>query len=137
MCSTYQGQRNCCKSLLAAWDLGVGIPEHPTQAFPACSASSHVSGMISCSVGHTLMLQIFADQRYQRHDKRDKLPAWITTHLKDSHLNLSADMLLHVAREFMRSMAQPYDKMAVGKSLLTQAQVNSLVTAEPTNMMLG
>lgn len=46
-------------------------------------------------------------------------------------------MLLHVAREFMRSMAQPYDKMAVGKSLLTQAQVNSLVTAEPTNMMLG
>ena len=26
-------------------------------------------------------LQVFVDQRYQRHDKRDKLPAWITTHL--------------------------------------------------------
>ena len=72
------------------------------------------------------MLQVFADQRYQRHDKRDKLPGWITAHLKDSHLNLSTDMLLHVAREFMRSMAQPYDRMQVGKSLLTEAQANSM-----------
>ena len=84
-----------------------------------------------------LEMQVFADQRYQRHDKRDKLPAWITTHLKDSHLNLSADMLVHVAREFMRSMAQPYDKMAVGKSLLTEDAVNGMVTAEPTGMMIG
>ena len=72
------------------------------------------------------VLQVFADQRYQRHDKRDKLPGWITAHLKDSHLNLSTDMLLHVAREFMRSMAQPYDRMQVGKSLLTEAQANSM-----------
>lgn len=82
-------------------------------------------------------IQVFADQRYQRHDKRDKLPAWITTHLKDSHLNLSADMLVHVAREFMRSMAQPYDKMAVGKSLLTEDAVNGMVTAAPTGMVIG
>lgn len=97
----------------------------------------HSYALLQIDLAELRVLQIFADQRYQRHDKRDKLPAWITTHLKDSHLNLSADMLLHVAREFMRSMAQPYDKMAVGKSLLTQAQVNSLVTAEPTNMMIG
>lgn len=82
-------------------------------------------------------LQVFADQRYQRHDKRDKLPAWITTHLKDSHLNLSADMLVHVAREFMRTMAQPYDKMAVGRSLLTEDAVNGMVTAAPTGMVMG
>ena len=90
--------------------------------------------------GHCLGLcavQVFADQRYQRHDKRDKLPAWITTHLKDSHLNLSADMLVHVAREFMRSMAQPYDRMAVGKSLLTEDAVNGMVTAAPTGMVIG
>lgn len=71
-------------------------------------------------------VQVFADQRYQRHDKRDKLPGWITSHLKDAHLNLSTDMLVHVAREFMRSMAQPYDRMQIGKSLLTEAQVNSI-----------
>ena len=72
------------------------------------------------------LMQVFADSRYQRHDKRDKLPAWITSHLKDSHLNLSTSMLMHIARSFMRSMAQPYDRNAVGKSLLTAAQANAL-----------
>lgn len=73
-------------------------------------------------------MMIFADKRYQRHDKRSKLPGWITTHLRDSHLNLSTDMLLHVARAFMRSMAQPYDVSDVGKSLLSQADMTSLVS---------
>ncbi len=64
--------------------------------------------------------------RYQRHDKRDKLPSWITGHLKDSHLNLSTDMLLCIARDFMRAMAQPYDRNVVGKSLLSEAGVAAL-----------
>ena len=64
--------------------------------------------------------------RYQRHDKRDKLPSWITGHLKDSHLNLSTDMLLCIARDFMRAMAQPYDRNVVGKSLLSEAGVEAL-----------
>jgi DNA excision repair protein ERCC-2 len=81
---------------------------------------------------------INADKRYQRHDKRDKLPSWITQHLKDSHLNLSTDMLLCIAREFMRSMAQPYDRSAVGRSLLSEAAVNALDTAAaPRPMELG
>lgn len=46
-------------------------------------------------------------------------------------------MLVHVAREFMRSMAQPYDRMAVGKSLLTEDAVNGMVTAAPTGMVIG
>ncbi|KAK9916757.1 hypothetical protein WJX75_006598 [Coccomyxa subellipsoidea] len=71
-------------------------------------------------------LMVFADKRYQRADKRDKLPGWITTHLKDAHLNLSTDMLMHIAREFMRAMAQPYDGLAIGKSLLTEAQANAM-----------
>lgn len=66
-------------------------------------------------------------RRYQRADKRDKLPQWITSHLRDAHLNLSTDMMVHVARDFMRQMAQPYDKGAVGKSLLSEAAVNALV----------
>ena len=69
------------------------------------------------------------DKRYQRHDKRDKLPSWITQHLRDAHLNLSTDMLLCIAREFMRAMAQPYDRGAAGRSLLTQAAVNALDSA--------
>ena len=102
--------------------------------FPKPARLSLCQNALQCPA---LWVQVFADQRYQRHDKRDKLPAWITTHLKDSHLNLSADMLVHVAREFMRSMAQPYDKMAVGKSLLTEDAVNGMVTAAPTGMVMG
>lgn len=71
-------------------------------------------------------MMIFADKRYQRHDKRSKLPGWITAHLRDSHLNLSTDMLLHVARNFMRSMAQPTDASELGKSLLSECDINAL-----------
>ena len=143
-------------------------------------------------------LMVFADTRYQRHDKRDKLPGWITSQLRDAHLNLSTDMLLAVARQFMRGMGQarrrrmlshmimaacrrlpdspvhtcccplfadlcqnfilhmqlvpcrnlhgcvwplqPYDKLQIGKSLLTEAQVNSidanmLTAAKPAGLL--
>jgi hypothetical protein len=35
-------------------------------------------------------------------------------------------MVLTVAREFMRGMAQPFDRLQVGRSLLSEAQVNAL-----------
>ncbi|XP_004290662.1 PREDICTED: DNA repair helicase UVH6 [Fragaria vesca subsp. vesca] len=68
-------------------------------------------------------MMIFADKRYSRHDKRSKLPGWILSHLRDAHLNLSTDMALHIAREFLRKMAQPYDKTGSSsgrKTLLSQ-----------------
>lgn len=37
-----------------------------------------------------------------------------------------ADMLLTVTRDFMRSMAQPFDRGEVGRMLLNEAQVNLL-----------
>ncbi len=36
-------------------------------------------------------------------------------------------MLLTVAHEFMRKMAQPFDRERVGESLLTEEQVNNFV----------
>jgi DNA excision repair protein ERCC-2 len=74
-------------------------------------------------------MMVFADQRYQRHDKRDKLPQWITSHLKDAHMNLSTDMLVHVARKFFVDMAQPYEEAIIGQSLLTEEQVSAKSTA--------
>ncbi|XP_078161794.1 RAD3-like DNA-binding helicase protein [Carex rostrata] len=70
-------------------------------------------------------MMIFADKRYSRHDKRSKLPGWILSHLHDAHLNLSTDMALHIAREFLRRMAQPYDKTGSGgkKTLLSEEDV--------------
>ncbi|AQK42106.1 DNA repair helicase UVH6 [Zea mays] len=73
-------------------------------------------------------MMIFADKRYSRHDKRSKLPGWILSHLHDAHLNLSTDMALHIAREFLRRMAQPYDKAGSGgkKTLLTEEDLENL-----------
>ncbi|KNA08988.1 hypothetical protein SOVF_157750, partial [Spinacia oleracea] len=76
-------------------------------------------------------MMIFADKRYNRHDKRSKLPGWILSHLRDAYLNLSTDMALHTAREFLRKMAQPYDKTgASGKrTLLSQEDVEKMSSA--------
>ena len=97
-----------------------------TQSAATSSLGTAVLVGVAAAKNNLRTGQVFADQRYQRHDKRDKLPGWITSHLRDAHLNLSTDMLLHVAREFMRSMAQPYDRLAIGKSLLTEEQANAL-----------
>uniref|UniRef100_A0A1D1YM86 DNA 5'-3' helicase n=1 Tax=Anthurium amnicola TaxID=1678845 RepID=A0A1D1YM86_9ARAE len=73
-------------------------------------------------------MMIFADKRYSRQDKRTKLPGWILSHLRDAHLNLSTDMALHIAREFLRKMAQPYDKAGIGerKTLLSQEDLEKM-----------
>ncbi|KAI4374304.1 hypothetical protein MLD38_012314 [Melastoma candidum] len=73
-------------------------------------------------------MMIFADKRYSRHDKRSKLPSWILSHLRDAHLNLSTDMAIHIAREFLRKMAQPYDKAGSGgkKTLLSQDDLEKM-----------
>lgn len=73
-------------------------------------------------------MMIFADKRYSRHDKRSKLPGWILSHLRDAHLNLSTDMALHIAREFLKKMAQPYDKAggSSSKTLLSQEDVEKM-----------
>lgn len=74
-------------------------------------------------------MMIFADKRYSRHDKRSKLPGWILSHLRDAHLNLSTDMALHIAREFLRKMAQPYDKAGGSsgrKTLLSQEDLERM-----------
>ncbi|KAM7253928.1 hypothetical protein ACFE04_031610 [Oxalis oulophora] len=73
-------------------------------------------------------MMIFADKRYSRHDKRSKLPSWILSHLGDAHLNLSTDMALHIAKEFLRKMAQPYDKTGTTgrKTLLCQEDIEKM-----------
>jgi DNA excision repair protein ERCC-2 len=75
-------------------------------------------------------LMVFADKRYNSHDKRGKLPRWITSHLHEQQLNLSTDMACAIARKFMRDMAQPYDRVGqMGKSLLDQNSVNAMAAA--------
>lgn len=83
-------------------------------------------------------MMIFADKRYSRHDKRSKLPGWILSHLRDAHLNLSTDMAIYIAKEFLRKMAQPYDKNgALGKrTLLSQEDLEKMITGPDGEMLL-
>lgn len=66
-------------------------------------------------------LVIFADSRYNRLDKRTKLPPWITQFLVDSHLNLSVDMAVFMAKKYLALMAQPPDESANVNSILLDA----------------
>jgi len=63
-------------------------------------------------------LMVFADKRYNRSDKRTKLPKWIQDFLVPSNINLSTDMAVNIAKKFLKEMAQPYTREEqLGKSL--------------------
>jgi DNA excision repair protein ERCC-2 len=71
-------------------------------------------------------LMIFADSRYNRHDKRSKLPKWILQFMEDAYLNLSTDMAIVYVRQFLRLMGQPIDQEALQSVLLTLEEVNKM-----------
>jgi DNA excision repair protein ERCC-2 len=69
---------------------------------------------------------IFADSRYNRHDKRSKLPKWILQFLGDAQLNLSTDTAIAQVKQFLRVMAQPVDQDALKQVLLTLEEVQQM-----------
>ena len=70
--------------------------------------SQCVGRVIRSKTGYGLM--ILADSRYNRHEKRSKLPKWILQFLEQQYLNLSTDMALDHVRQFLRLMGQPIDQ---------------------------
>ena len=54
-------------------------------------------------------LMIFADQRYERQDKKGKLPSWIQNQTQAGNISLSVDMAIRMASEFFKSMGQPFE----------------------------
>lgn len=103
------------------------IKENDFLTFDAVRQAAQCVGRVIRSKADYGMM-IFADKRYNRHDKRSKLPGWILSHLREAHLNLSTDMSVHIAREFLRRMAQPYDKTGKGlnATLLSQADLEKM-----------
>ncbi|XP_024529521.1 general transcription and DNA repair factor IIH helicase subunit XPD [Selaginella moellendorffii] len=71
-------------------------------------------------------MMIFADKRYNLPNKRNKLPQWIQSQLREEHLNLSTDMAVHIAREFLRRMAQPSDPQVSKSTLLSQEDLEKM-----------
>lgn len=72
-------------------------------------------------------LMIFADKvrnvrvnhqplkRYNRVDKRSKLPQWIADFAVTNNLNLSVDMATNLARQFLRDMSQPWNPVRISE----------------------
>ena len=77
---------------------------------------------------------IFADARYERVDKRRKLPQWVQQQLHPSRHSLSTDQAVSVAREFLKQMAQPFTLAdQVGISLWRESDLpQSSRIAQPT-----
>ena len=77
-------------------------------------------------------VMVFADARYNMPDKRNKLPPWVQQFLSDSHLNLSTDLAVEMARSFLREMAQPTDELEDGGRglLLDRAALEKLAEKE-------
>ncbi|OWA52467.1 TFIIH basal transcription factor complex helicase XPD subunit [Hypsibius exemplaris] len=71
-------------------------------------------------------IMVFADKRFARADKRNKLPKWIREHLKESLMNLSIEETVQISKKFLRQMAQPFTlEDQLGVSLLTKEQLEN------------
>lgn len=94
-------------------------------------ASQCVGRVIRSKIDYGLM--IFADSRYNRHDKRSKLPKWILQFLGDGQLNLSTDTAIAQVKHFLRVMSQPVDQNKLKQVLLSLEEVEAM--NPPTQML--
>jgi DNA excision repair protein ERCC-2 len=78
-------------------------------------------------------LIILADSRYNRADKRTKLPKWILQFLHEGYLNLSTDTALQHVRQFLRVMGQKVDQEALQKVLLPLEEIEKLAARTTQN----
>lgn len=54
-------------------------------------------------------VMILADKRYNRYDKRGKLPKWINQFITEDRLNMSTDEATSHIRMFLKQISQPMD----------------------------
>ena len=82
------------------------IREADFLAFDAVRQASQCLGRVIRSKSD-YGLMILADFRYNKVDKRRKLPTWIQQVMPASKRNLRVDLAIHTARQFLREMSQP------------------------------
>ena len=71
-------------------------------------------------------IMIFADKRFMRSDKRQKIPRWIQEYLSDNLANLSIEECVQIVKKWLREMAQPLKQEdQLGISLLTEEHLLS------------
>jgi DNA excision repair protein ERCC-2 len=71
-------------------------------------------------------IMIFADKRFLRSDKRQKIPKWIQEYLTDNLANLSIEECVQIVKKWLKDMAQPLKQEdQLGISLLTEEHLLS------------
>ncbi|KAF7457844.1 DNA repair helicase [Cryptosporidium felis] len=84
-----------------------GIQENEFLTFDAMrQASQCVGRVIRSKADYGLM--IFADLRYNKKDKKEKIPPWILKHLRPEFSALSTEMAVTISSNFLKQMSQPY-----------------------------
>lgn len=69
-------------------------------------------------------IMVFADKRFSKNDKRNKLPKWIQDYLTDNLCNLSIEEGIQIASKWLKQMAQSFTREdQLGLSLLTLEQL--------------
>ena len=100
-------------------------------------ASQCVGRVIRSKTDYGLM--ILADSRYNRADKRNKLPKWILQFLNEGYMNLSTDTAIQHVQQFLRVMGQPIDQESLQSVLLPleeiEAMANRAIQSENHNML--
>ncbi|GMH54955.1 hypothetical protein TL16_g01789, partial [Triparma laevis f. inornata] len=87
-------------------------------------ASQCVGRVIRSKTDYGLM--IFADARYNRRDKRNKLPKWIKQFLLDGFMNLSSDVAVSFTKQFLREMSQPIDQNKLQKVFFSAEELQAM-----------
>eukprot|EP01012_Entosiphon_sulcatum_P025031 TRINITY_DN30295_c0_g1_i1.p1 TRINITY_DN30295_c0_g1~~TRINITY_DN30295_c0_g1_i1.p1 ORF type:complete len:759 (+),score=178.92 TRINITY_DN30295_c0_g1_i1:41-2317(+) len=114
------------KERLKWMDTNLKIKEDEFLTFDALRHASQCIGRVMRHKSDYGMM-ILADKRYNRVDKRAKLPLWIQQCIRPSFLNLSTDVAVHIARTFLKEMAQPWQKEdQYGKTLLREEDIARL-----------
>ena len=67
---------------------------------------------------------VLADKRFNKPDKRAKLPPWIRSFIRTSSLNLSTDFAVEQIKVFLKVMGQPIDRESLTSILLSEEDVN-------------
>ena len=101
-----------------------GIREGDFLTFDALRQSSQCLGRVLRGKSD-YGLMIFADKRYNKSDKLNKLPKWIVQSMLEGNMSLSIEMAVHIAKQFFREMGQPQSISAqLGVTLLDESQLN-------------
>ena len=68
-------------------------------------------------------VMVFADVRYGKSGKREKIPEWIQACLDTDNTNLATDSAVLEARRFLLQMSQPYDLKKAAEGLLGRGKL--------------